>query len=131
MADRQGGGDTAVFVHDEGVRHARGGTGAPEFGEDELAAVDARGGREEEAEFLGEGQESGGWGAGGGQQGAWVREDGDWVGVFVVDVVDVVVVVVVMSVGFVIGIGLGQEGLSVEGSSGGGFGGAEELGSSV
>ena len=131
MADRQRGRDTAVFVHDEGVRHACGGAGASELGQDELAAVDARTRREEQAEFLGEGEETGRRGAGGGQQGARVGEDGDGVCVFVVKVlVDFILLFAVDSVnceggwlGFV-GFVISEEGLAVEGSARGGFGGA-------
>ena len=132
----QGRGDAAVFVYDEDVGDAGGGAGAAELGEDEFAAVQAGGGREEEAEFFGEGEEAGRGRAGGRQERARVRHDRGREGVFVVDEVGVVVVfvgvvVVVVGGGGVFVLGSVEEGLALEGSAGGGFGGAQEEGASV
>lgn len=68
VADDQSVGLAAVLVRDEQVRVAVRARGLDELGDDERAAVDARGAREEELQLLGEGGQPRGGVARGGQQ---------------------------------------------------------------
>lgn len=84
VRDRQRGGGAAVLVQDEQVRQAGGVGGRDEVGQHQVAPVQPDGGREEEADLLGEGGEARGGGAGRGDEDARVDDAGE-VGVLVVD----------------------------------------------
>ena len=123
MGHRQRGGGSSVLVQEDEVRQAGGVCARDEVGEDEVPAVEADGGGEEEADFFGESGEPGGGGAGGGYEDAGVGEAGE-VGVFVVEVEFLLrgdgglgfVVFVVCAEGFVVGDGGGEWLAGCEGS---------------